>query len=450
MEHVAPDDSDAGPSSAVTEPRADALPERGSVFAEKYLIESELGRGAAGVVLSAVHTELCQHVAIKLLRSGDTIAAERLLREARAALALQSEHVVRVMDVGRDDGRVFVVMEQLAGADLKSMLDARGTFPVAEAVDFVLQACVGVAEAHSRGIVHRDLKPSNLFLTKRADGSSLLKVLDFGISKMEADDTEASLTGSYDVLGSPLYMSPEQVRGARNVDPRTDIWSLGVILYRFVTGVPPFGAGLGATAVLAAVVAEEPRPPEERSTDLPQGLGAVIMQCLRKSPEDRFASIAELAAALAPFGTDEGRLAVARLLRGSPAGVAPVATRPSTPRWRRVALLSFVACVLTLAAVTFAASRARTAPPAAATSSASVEPPATVLAASPIPSSPTAPASAAALPSSVAAAEPGQATTAPAPASRQRPANRSPSRPASRSHPSDSSGAKAAAVNDRY
>ena len=160
-----------------------ALPEPGSLFAGKYVIESELGSGAAGVVFSATHQELRQRVAIKVLRNARPVAAERMIREARAALALQSEHVVRVMDVGRDGGQVFLVMEQLEGADLASTLRRRGALPIAEAVDCVLQACAGVAEAHARGVVHRDLKPSNLFLTRRADGSPLVKVLDFGISK---------------------------------------------------------------------------------------------------------------------------------------------------------------------------------------------------------------------------------------------------------------------------
>ncbi|MGH7296852.1 MAG: serine/threonine-protein kinase, partial [Polyangiaceae bacterium] len=155
-----------------------ALPEPGSRFAERYVIESELGRGAAGVVFSATHEELRQRVAIKVLREGDPVAVERMIREARTAIALQSEHVVRVMDVGREHGRAYLVMEQLDGADLAATLRARGPLPVVEAVDHVLQACAGVAEAHARGVVHRDLKPSNLFLTRRADGSPLVKVLD--------------------------------------------------------------------------------------------------------------------------------------------------------------------------------------------------------------------------------------------------------------------------------
>jgi serine/threonine protein kinase len=293
------------------------LPEPGTLFADKYVIESQLGGGAAGVVLSATHRELRQRVAIKVLRDAGAVASERMIREARAAIALQSEHVVRVMDVGRDQGRVFLVMEQLEGADLASVLKSRGPLPVAEAVDCVLQACAGVAEAHARGVVHRDLKPSNLFLTKRADGSPLVKVLDFGISKSsEAEqETEASLTGPAEVLGSPMYMSPEQVRGARDVDHRTDIWALGVIVFRLASGKAPFGAGMTVGSALASVVADEPATLREVLPDAPRELEAIVKRCLSKVPEDRFATVAELAAALAPFGTEDGRAAVVRLVK---------------------------------------------------------------------------------------------------------------------------------------
>jgi len=321
-----------------------ALPEPGSRFAGKYVIERELGAGAVGVVYSATHEELRQRVAIKLLREEAPVPSERMLREARAAVALQSEHVVRVMDVGRDEGRVFLVMEQLEGADLASVLRARGRLPVSEAVDYVLHACAGVAEAHARGIVHRDLKPSNLFLTKRADGSPLVKVLDFGISKTsEGDDLEGSLTGTSDILGSPLYMSPEQVRGAKNVDHRTDVWSLGVILFRLLSGKAPFGGSgvKSVSAALASVVGDEPQPLRELEPGVPRDLEAAVMRCLEKSPDARFASVAELATALAPFGTDEGRAAVVRLVRDR---AVEAHRRPR--RGQRWVLLAVAAAVL--------------------------------------------------------------------------------------------------------
>ena len=276
------------------------LPEPGTLFANKYVIESQLGGGAAGVVLSATHQELRQRVAIKVLRDAGPVSSERMIREARAAIALHSEHVVRVMDVGRDGDHVYLVMEQLEGSDLATVLRQRGPLPIAEGVDYVLQACAGVAEAHARGVVHRDLKPSNLFLTRRADGSPLVKVLDFGISKSSdsEQEAEASLTGPAEVLGSPMYMSPEQVRGAKLVDHRTDIWALGVVVFRLLSGKAPFGAGMTVGSALASVVADEPVALREVQPDAPKELEAIVRRCLAKAPDERFATVAELAAAL--------------------------------------------------------------------------------------------------------------------------------------------------------
>jgi serine/threonine-protein kinase len=419
-----------------------ALPEPGSVFADKYLIESQLGRGSVGVVLGAMHLELRQPVAIKLLQSANSTAGERLVREARAALSLHSEHVVRVMDVGRDQGRVYVVMEQLAGADLKSVLDARGRFSVPEAVDYALHACAGVSEAHARGIIHRDLKPSNLFLTTRADRSPLVKVLDFGISKFsESADPEGSLTGSAEMLGSPMYMSPEQVRGAKSVDHRTDIWSLGVTLYRFLTGTAPFGgSGASASAALAAVVSDDPRPMNELVPDLPRALAAVVMRCLSKSPADRYGSIAELAGALGPFGTDEGRSTVARLVRGLPPGGAIPLPAPETrgrPPWGRrgATLAASIVVVLSMGAVALGLSR-RSHPA-----------PASVL----VPAAPPSPIEVVALPSPVAPAATPADVAAIADAPPPPPAPRSSGRPVARPRDaSPSRAAKSAAINDRY
>jgi serine/threonine-protein kinase len=335
-----------------------ALIEPGTVFADKYVIETQLGVGAAGVVYSATHTDLRQRVAIKILRGTDGFGIERMIREARAALALQSEHVVRVMDVGRDrEGRAFIVMEQLTGDDLGSVLRGRVRFSIAEAVDYVLQACAGIAEAHARGIVHRDLKPSNLFLTRRADGSPLVKVLDFGISKsIEDADSEASITGPTQVVGSPLYMSPEQIYGASSVDHRADIWSLGVIIFRFLTGKAPFGgSGKGVSGALASVVIDATPSARALVPEVPVELDRVVMRCLSKSPDDRPSSVAELAARLAPFGTDDGRAAVVRLVRG-------VSEAKSWPRRRssRAPVISarrlvLGACAITVLAIPAAA-----------------------------------------------------------------------------------------------
>src|SRR5215831_21397407 len=211
------------------------VPRLGEVLANKYRVLEGLGAGGMGVVLLVEHMELGQRMAIKMMRPdavGDVGAVTRFLREARAAAGLESEHVVRIFDVGTlESGVPYMVMELLRGEDLSRVLHANGPLPISEAVDYVLQACHAIAEAHGLGIVHRDLKPSNLFLTRRSDGSPLIKVLDFGVSKIAAAEGRNDLTCSNAVLGSPVYMSPEQAKNARSVDARADVWSLGVILH---------------------------------------------------------------------------------------------------------------------------------------------------------------------------------------------------------------------------
>lgn len=282
----------------------------GDVLAQKYRVESIVGRGGMGVVLSARHVQLGQVVAIKLLtlppdedRRDEAIG--RFLHEAQAAAKLQNDHVVRIYDVGQlDNGLPFMVMELLVGADLGTVLDERGALPEPEAVDYVLQACAGVAEAHRMGIVHRDLKPSNLFVTKRSDGLPLLKVLDFGISKQLTDPASGealpTFTNTRTLMGSPHYMSPEQVRDARRVDGRTDIWALGVILQELITDAPVFH-GESFPGVCAAIVADAPMPVRTMRPDVSTALEAIIGRCLEKDAKLRFQSVAELQAALMPL-----------------------------------------------------------------------------------------------------------------------------------------------------
>jgi eukaryotic-like serine/threonine-protein kinase len=279
-------------------------PKPGSIIGGKYRVEGVIGRGGMGVVLAAEHVGLGRPVAIKLLnRSTDTSseAVERFLREGRAAAQLQSRHVVRVFDVGTlSDGAAHVVMERLEGADLAAVLREEGPLPVEVAADYVLQACAGLAEAHDRGIVHRDLKPSNLFLT-RDRGEPLVKLLDFGVAKLvDATERETSLTASSGLLGSPAYMAPEQIRAARNVDARADVWSLGVVLFELVTGSLPF-AGTTASAVLASIAADPPIRLRSRRADAPGALERVISRCLEKDRDKRPRNAADLAAALAQF-----------------------------------------------------------------------------------------------------------------------------------------------------
>ncbi|MBL8625319.1 MAG: serine/threonine protein kinase [Myxococcales bacterium] len=262
-----------------------------------------------GVVVAATHLALGQRVALKFLKpeaARDAELVERFLREARAAVRLRGEHVGKVVDVGTTaDGVPYIVMEYLEGHDLASALGRHGALPVATAVDYVLQACMGLVEAHAAGLVHRDLKPANLFLTRRPDGSPLVKVMDFGIAKA-VGPIDVAITESAAVMGSPGYMSPEQLRSARDVDRRADLWSLGIVLYELVCGRRPFEAQ--TITELAVILATEPVPALTVST--PRGFAAVIKRCLEKDPERRFQSVTELAVALAPFGSP-GAAAVA-------------------------------------------------------------------------------------------------------------------------------------------
>jgi len=291
----------------------------GQVLAGKYRIEQVLGAGGMGVVVAARHLQMKHRVALKLLQAEGPVAPEavaRLLREAQHATSIQSEHVVRVTDLGAlPNGRPYLVMEYLEGADLGQLLLRHGPLPEGVAVDYLLQALRGVAEAHALGIVHRDLKPTNLFLTQRADGSPLIKVLDFGISKAtKPNGAMFELTRTSGALmGSPLYMAPEQIRSAKLVDQRADIWSLGVMLQQFLTGQPPF-TGEGLAGVLAAIIADPPRSVREHSQGISPGLEHVIYRCLEKDRARRFQNVGELATALAPFASDESRRLVRRIV----------------------------------------------------------------------------------------------------------------------------------------
>ena len=301
----------------------------GDVLADRYVVEHVLGTGGMGVVVSAKDRQLGRRVAIKLLSDvllADAETLRRFQREARVLAALESEHVARVLDVVVGDTGPMLVMEHLAGTDLEKVLASRGSLPVAEAVDYLLQACEAIAEAHVAGIVHRDLKPANLFLSRRADGTTSLKVLDFGIAKLASGDGQEDhvLTRTGVVLGSPRYMSPEQVRNSKSVEPRTDIWALGAVLYQLLTGAPPFDAE--TVPALSAAIVSDPAP-LLRSTlpDAPAELEQLVLRCLEKDPAYRFATVAELADALAPFASAEGRTSVARV------GAIMAHTTPAAP-----------------------------------------------------------------------------------------------------------------------
>ena len=286
-----------------------------------------------GVVVAARHEELGQLVAIKFVRDqalGNAEAVERFLREARAAVKLRSEHVARVLDVGKlESGAPYMVMEFLEGSDLSQVLDAGGPMPLAKAVELVLQACEAVAEAHAAGIVHRDLKPQNLFLTRTVGGSPRLKVLDFGVSKATGltSDGRGALTRTSAMLGSPLYMAPEQMRSSRDVDARVDIWALGVVLYELLTCRWPFEAE-SMPELCLKVVAEAPRSLAAQRPDLPAALVAIVERCLEKDPKKRFAVASELAHALEPFASSSSLAAAPRVIQTMQG--APVETRTET------------------------------------------------------------------------------------------------------------------------
>jgi len=292
----------------------------GEILGGKYRIGALLGMGGMGVVYEAHHLQLDQRCAIKLLIPelvGSEEVVQRFLREARAIAQIRSEHVVRAIDVDTlPSGVPYIVMEFLEGANTEELLATRGAMPQEMAVDLLLQACEALAEAHAIGIVHRDLKPANLFLTARADGTPIIKVLDFGISKgvPRSDGAPSNLTREQTIMGTPSYMSPEQLRSTHTVDARSDIWSLGVILHEWLTGVTPFG-GTTAPDICANVLKEPPQPLRELLPEAPPELEALVQRCLEKEADLRFQNIAAFAFALAPFGSNLASDSAERIVR---------------------------------------------------------------------------------------------------------------------------------------
>lgn len=284
----------------------EGLPAPGELVLGKYRIERVVGRGGMGVVLAAHHELLATRVAIKMLLPRyreDASAEQRFLHEGRMAAQVRSEHVAHILDVGKVENLPYIAMEYLEGEDLDDVLERKKQLEVGETVDHVLQAIEGLAHAHKLGIVHRDLKPANLFVAKGADGPTT-KLIDFGISKMDAEipNGDPRLTQTGTLVGSPVYMSPEQIRSAKEVDVRTDIWSLGTVLYELLAGRPPFLCE-EAWQVLTAILTQPHNPVRSLRPDVPEKLCEVISRCLRKSPEHRFQNVAELADALVPFGS---------------------------------------------------------------------------------------------------------------------------------------------------
>lgn len=280
-------------------------PQVGSILLGKYRVERVLGKGGMGFVVAARHEHLGELFAIKMMLPEALMypdARERFMREARSAARLKGEHVARVHDVGTlEDGSPYMVMEHLTGDDLSAILDKRSALPVSEAAFYAYQACEAVAEAHALGIVHRDLKPSNMFLTCRPNGTPCVKVLDFGISKdLDPNKVGPALTKTGTIIGTPVYMAPEQMANNKTAEARGDIWSLGIILYELVTGEVPFIAE-SMTELVTKVLTNAPVPPSHIRPGIPREFDAIVLRCLEKQPHRRFPSVRDLMTALHPF-----------------------------------------------------------------------------------------------------------------------------------------------------
>jgi eukaryotic-like serine/threonine-protein kinase len=290
----------------------------GAILAGKYRVERILGQGGMGVVVEARHIALDDRVALKFLLpeyAQHPEASARFLREARNAVKIKSEHVARVSDVGTlDSGAPYMVMEYLEGRDLADTLEKAGVLAVPDAVDYIIQGSEAIAEAHSYSIVHRDLKPANLFLSKRPDGSPIVKVLDFGISK--GGGQVDNLTKTTAAMGSALYMSPEQLQQTRSVDHRTDIYALGISLYELLAGKQPFYADT-LPQLVGAVLTGTPTPLLELRPDIPPPLAAVIERAYARDRGQRFQSIGEFVVALAPWAPPRSATTIERVARMS-------------------------------------------------------------------------------------------------------------------------------------
>lgn len=287
----------------------------GEILRGKYRIEELVGVGGVGFVMSATNIGLDEQVALKFLRPEyltNEEAVSRFTAEARLACKIQSPHVARVLDIeALPETGPFIVMELLVGRDLNQILNDEGPLPVEQAVDYLRQACEALSAAHACDIVHRDVKPENLFLARQQRGPALIKILDFGISKLQlaqpVNGKHASQLPASAVLGSPSYMSPEQVRGAANLDARADVWSLGCVLYELLTGKHAF-YGANLLQICAAVLEQPPSPLCAERPDVCRALETVVLRCLEKDPEQRYRDVAALSRALEPFSSARARV----------------------------------------------------------------------------------------------------------------------------------------------
>jgi eukaryotic-like serine/threonine-protein kinase len=288
----------------VTQPNTAVSTRVGRTEGGKYKLVRLLGEGGMGAVYEAQHMVVGRRFAIKFLHpdlAGNDEIVARFQREAQAAGGLENENIAAVVDAGTaDDGAPYLVMEYLEGEDLAHLLFRTGPLPVPRAAYVMIQACRGLVAAHGRKIVHRDLKPENLFVCKRNDGSDLVKVLDFGIAKLHGGSSGTGLTHTGATMGTPFYMSLEQARGAKEVDHRTDIYALGVILYEILSGTKPH-PGESYNEILYHVISNEPAPLDAVREGLPAGLATVVHKAMAREPSDRYDSVVEFMEALIPF-----------------------------------------------------------------------------------------------------------------------------------------------------
>jgi len=269
---------------------------------DNYALERVIGCGDSGIVIAARHARLGLRVALKFLRPDKPRTPEvikRFVREGQITARIQNAHVTRVLDIGRlPDAEPFLVLEYLQGCDLAALLNGRGPLVSADAVEYVRQACAGVASAHAVGVIHRDLKPSNLFLTMAPNGTPLVKILDFGIAEQNSSSGEPTVNPTE--LGSAPVVAPEQLRAEGRVDVKSDVWALGATLFTLLSGRPPFARSYASETYLAILSGRIPDLTALRP-DIERPLAAVVERCLAADPEQRFGSAAELAAALSPF-----------------------------------------------------------------------------------------------------------------------------------------------------
>jgi len=303
----------------------------GEVVGGRYRIERIVAEGGMGIIVAAHHLELEEQVAIKFLKEEFASQPEivgRFAREAKAAARIKCEYTPTVFDVGISQERgPYIVMEYLEGEDLELVLDTSGRLPFTRAAELIMQAGEAIAVAHANGVIHRDIKPANLFLVKGDQSMPVVKVLDFGVSKTALSGNvfggAISLVKTQSLVGSPVYMSPEQIRGKEDVHYTADVWSLGAVLYELVTGVTAF-TGSSITELCASVLESDPPPVTDRAPDIPAGLAETIMRCLEKNPKRRVQSAAELVVALAPYAPKRARMIVDRTIAVSKAaGLVP-------------------------------------------------------------------------------------------------------------------------------